>query len=106
MADRLIVLDGGEVLCDASPREAGERLRSLGHSLFEALPTPMRIWAAVENRETCPVTVREGRAWLDAMALRRPLLPVPEERTAVSLSPVPALEMDEAWFRYDRAERT
>ncbi len=103
MADRLIVLDGGEVLCDASPREAGERLRSLGHSLFEALPTPMRIWAAVENRETCPVTVREGRAWLDAMALRRPLLPVPEERTAVSLSPVPALEMDEAWFRYDRA---
>lgn len=37
------------------------------HPMFYALPTPMRVFASVPNGLDCPVTVRDGRAWLDEL---------------------------------------
>ena len=88
LSDRVICLDSGRVVCDGSPNSVGEHLRSLGHGMFLAMPTPMRIWAGVSGSASaaanyefiihnaelkyetngprnCPITVRDGRAWLD-----------------------------------------
>ena len=45
-------------------RDVGDLLRDAGHSMFLAMPTAMRVWAAVPNTEACPITVRDGRDWL------------------------------------------
>jgi energy-coupling factor transporter ATP-binding protein EcfA2 len=78
MSDRVLVMDGGRILADGTPREVGARLRSAGHAMFLAMPTAMRVWAAVPNGAPCPVTVREGRDWLAEFSASRELKKLPE----------------------------
>lgn len=102
MAGRALVLDGGKVLADGSPRQLASALK--GHEMYAALPTPMRIAAAVEAGTECPVTVREGREWLEAVSKARPLdaEAIPPEKPQ-SIEP-PVLEVKEVWFRYEREQ--
>lgn len=44
LASRVAVMDRGRLLCTGSPAEVGAILRGAGHSMFLAMPTPMRIW--------------------------------------------------------------
>lgn len=43
-SDRLLVLEGGQLLCQGTPREVGAWLRRQNHPLAAALPAPMEIW--------------------------------------------------------------
>lgn len=102
LATRAAVLEGGRLLTVGAPREVGLELRRRGDDMFLAMPTPMRVWAATDPAgENCPVTVREGRDWLDAFAARHPLGPVPPEATDAHDHP-PVLEGRELWFRYEQ----
>ena len=101
LASRVAVMDKGRLLCTGTPAEAGRMLRGQGHAMFRAMPSAMRIWAAVENDAACPITVREGRDWLNGFAARCPLRPLPEEPIH-RYSGEPALQADGLWFQYDR----
>ena len=46
MSDCVLGMDGGRLIADGSPRDVGELLRDAGHSMFLAMPTAMRVWAA------------------------------------------------------------
>ena len=98
---RLIVMDGGEIVADGTPSQAGQALKEKGHSMFRSMPAPMRIYAGVENTLECPVTVREGRDWLNAYAAGRALEPVPLRADAAPDAP-PILQTREVWFRYEK----
>ena len=69
--------------------------------MFRSMPAPMRIYAGVENTLECPVTVREGRDWLNAYAAGRALEPVPLRSDAAPDAP-PILQTREVWFRYEK----
>ena len=111
MADRVIVMEDGGVIADGSPRDVGQQLASDNNPMFFAMPSPMRIWAGVQELD-CPVTVREGRTWLAQMnqvrALDHQAIPRdPEGRYHIEggsakAKEVPAVSMDEVWFRYGR----
>jgi len=101
LADRAAVLDVGELLCAGTPAGVGEALKDRGHEMFLAMPTPMRVWAAAENDMPCPVTVREGRAWLRDRAEQGGLGPLPPE-TVPAPAEETAAELEEVWFRYGR----
>ncbi|MBS7527668.1 ATP-binding cassette domain-containing protein [Fusibacter paucivorans] len=102
MADRVMVMDGGRLIADDNPHVVGEKLNTSDHAMFMAMPTPMRIWAAVPNVSSCPITVREGRDWLNEFAMKN----------TVKLSDWPSFErcdreenaivLDEVWFKYER----
>ncbi len=103
LADRVLVLDGGRLICDGAPEDVGRQLKERRHAMFLAMPAPMRIYAGVANDLPCPVTVREGRAWLDAFAQQQPLGEVPaENRPAPEQNGTPAVEFQEVWFRYEK----
>ena len=103
LSDRALVMDQGGMIADGSPAEVGAALREMDHAMFAAMPTPMRIWAAVENDAPCPITVREGRNWLEQMAASRPLLPVEEkEAQPAAAREASLLTMDEVWFKYEK----
>lgn len=100
MADKVLVLeDGAKKLYDA-PRTVGNALAD--HDLFLAMPSPVQIYNATGQLGTCPLTVCEGRNWLETHF--EPLSPTPtpvnEEKTRSK--PEFAIEAKELWFRYDK----
>ena len=102
MSDRVIVMADGRLIADGTPAEVGIRLKKTNHDMFIALPTPMRVYAGVENTLDCPVTVREGRKWLEQMTT---IQPPDDTKIPTDVSPIPTkpmLELREVWFRYEK----
>lgn len=102
LADRTAVLAEGRLLACTPPAEAGAALRACG--LAAAVPAPMRVWAASGSSSPCPVTVSQGRRWLEHVAGERPL-----DETAVPEDPAwtpgePVIQVQDAWFRYEREQ--
>lgn len=101
LSSRVLVMDKGQVLLEGTPRQVGQKLKEQKHSMFAAMPAPMRIYAAVESPLECPVTVREGKDWLEQQAEHKPLQPLPPEVIPPKKEGIPALEARELWFRYE-----
>ena len=102
LSDRVLVLDEGKLIADGAPKDVGEALRQRGHRMFRSMPTPMRVFASVDGALPCPVTVREGRDWLESYTAARPLSPVPPECIPAADKTAPVISMDEVWFRYEQ----
>ena len=114
-ADRVVVMDAGRIVADADPVSVGEQLRTTGNDMVAALPAPMRIYYGVtapdspdgnRTERRCPLTVREGRAWLteefgDAAERGRPNDYVAVEEDAHDSGGL-AIQMKDVWFRYGR----
>ncbi len=102
MSDRVIVLDEGGVVADDNPRRVGELLRQENSGMYAALPAPMRIYGAVEDGGEAPLTVREGREWLEEFSaeneLNADLIPTDKKTNAKET----AIEIKDVWFRYEK----
>ena len=65
MADKVIVMDKGSVIINDEPREVGRKLKSLNHDMFLSMPTAMKIAANTSCLIDIPITVKEGRQWIE-----------------------------------------
>ena len=101
LASIVAVMDKGRLLCTGAPREVGVKLRDAGHAMFLAMPTAMRVWAAVENAAPCPVTVREGKDWLTEYAAAHTPKALPAEEMHVSSDEI-VLSAEGLWFKYEK----
>ena len=100
-ADRAIVMDGGKVIADDTPRKIGKLLYAQKNDMFAAMPTPVRVFYGANGSGDCPLTVREGRTWL-SKTYSEPVensLPVAELDEEIEN---PALSLKELWFRYEK----
>ena len=121
-ADRVVVMDQGRIYAVGTPVEIGEILRKDEHEMFLAMPVPMQVYARV-NREDeanlkCPITVRDGRKWLEKICRERGFRPAVKENAfgrpnrdkEYSGNPDKEkkqkadiiLDSKELWFRYDK----
>lgn len=101
-ADRVVVMEQGRITAAGEPREVARQLYEADSPLFSALPAPVRIFFADQRTGSVPLTVREGRQWLRGFFReppRRVSLPPEPEFPARK---VPALEIREGWYRYER----
>ncbi len=101
MANRLIVMDQGRVIADASPADSSALLRKMNHPMLLSMPTPMRIWSALGMDCDCPLTVSDGRNALTDFAASHPVKPV-ALRPYIQPEGAPCIELREAWFRYEK----
>ena len=101
LSDRVLVMDRGQLIADGTPSEVGRHLRGSGHGMFLAMPTAMRVWASVKDASPCPVTVRDGRSWLEDYGKRNPLGALPEEYIPAPASEN-AIELEDIWFKYEK----
>ena len=99
-ADRAVVMEGGRVIANDTPRRIGQLLYEQKNHMFTAMPTPVRVFYSAAGEGECPLTVREGRTWLSqhyrnpkVTALPEEILPAREEI---------ALSLKELWFRYEK----
>ncbi len=102
IADRVIVMDGGKIIADETPTEVGKILKTQNHTMYKALPTPMRVHGEVENILPCPLTVREGRTWLEEFSKENVLNTdiIPKDKESGNTDAV--IEIIDAWFRYEK----
>ena len=101
MANRLVILDRGEVIADDSPFGSFELLRNRNHPMLLSMPTPMRVWSSVGFECDCSMTVSDGRNALSDFAESHPLKPV-AKRPWVMPKAQPCMELREVWFRYEK----
>ena len=101
-ADRVVVMEKGKIIANDTPRVVGRQLKNGNNEMFYALPSPMRIFSSVPNELECPLTVREGRAWLtelmDGVDLKKREIIDDKEYDPSD----PVAEMKEVWFRYEK----
>lgn len=115
-ADEVVVMKRGTIIAQGAPREVAEALYAADDPMTYGLPTPTRVFYGVEGpadslnaaftEEECPITVREGRAWLMDYERARPsaCTALPEKTLARFEDDGIALQMKEVWFRYHRDE--
>lgn len=96
LADRVVVMDGGEVLYDGSPQLVLEGLPKQ-HPMLSALPTATKMFHALGGRGAAPLTIREGQRWLRTQQE----LCVPSFETCEKASRV-VLEAKDVAFRYEK----
>lgn len=102
LSTNVVFLERGHILDTGTASEVGSRLKAAGSDMFSAMPVPMRIYAGVPNDLPCPVTVAQGRQWLQAFSETHPLCPVPPAAPSEKREGPAAVELDEAFFRYDK----
>ena len=101
-ADRVIVMEDGRVTAQGSPREVAGQLHREQSQMFSALPAPVRVFYGAKATGDCPLTVREGRSWLAGRFPQGPKIKALPPEPPFPAGKVPALEIKEGWFRYER----
>ncbi len=67
MADRVVVMEEGKILCDDVPTKVGTYLSGEPRNdMFLGLPSVMKIFNEIEPSGESPLTMREGRIWLES----------------------------------------
>lgn len=101
MANRLLIMDRGELIADSDPVGTFEILRNRKHSMLHSMPTPMRIWSSLNWNSPCPLTVSDGRSQLSRWAEDHDLRSVQEQAGQLP-NKEPCITLDEVWFRYEK----
>lgn len=111
-ADRVVVMDQGQILTDGAPRLVCDFLKRREHEMFTAMPAPVQVYYGIggETSETCPLTVREGRSFLsqffadrDPATLIQELEDSDRHKTEEELENAPLIvSLKDVWFRYEK----
>ncbi|MEC0089236.1 ABC transporter ATP-binding protein [Paenibacillus macquariensis] len=103
ISDRLIVMDAGVIIADDSPHKVGETLSALNHPMFCSMPSPMQIYAGVDNDLACPVTVKEGRQWLNAFLRDNTPPEMVDTKETLAISSRSVITFKDVWFKYEKS---
>ncbi|MBR2547275.1 MAG: ATP-binding cassette domain-containing protein [Eubacterium sp.] len=121
MADKVMVMDKGKVLAYDEPRKIGSMLAGNAgseedkadkscdrsrHPMFYGLPAMMKIYQSIEaNGSESPLTIREGRLWIDEKVgdtYREGVPDATAHDAAGGSDGDPAIVVKDLWFRYDK----
>ena len=99
IADRVIVMENGSVVCADTPGKIGDWMRTHpDHPLAEGLPASARIFGLLKTEGECPLTVREGQNFIRQYQNGISSLPLKQDHPSGEV----VLELKEIWFRYER----
>lgn len=100
IADRVCLMEQGRAVYFDRPDRIGEFFKARPfHPMSAGLPAAMRIFEALEQSGTVPITVREGRRYVTENYGNTVSSAEPE---AYTHSDERAVELKNVWFRYER----
>ncbi len=67
MADKVFVMEEGRIAYCGAPDEVGIRLAEDNNPMFYGLPAVTKIYAQIGAKGKCPMTIRDGRLWLESL---------------------------------------
>ena len=113
-ADKVFVMDQGKLITEGTPGEIGLELKRREHGMFLSMPVPMQIFASVDSNLACPLTVSDGRMWMQEylnlhpeVVRGREIREAQAEETqnrkqGKNKKEKPAIEVKEVWFRSEK----
>lgn len=104
MADRIILMDAGEVIIDDKPKNVGKKVKQLMPDMFEAMPSPIKIASSLNINET-PITVKEGRYFINELFVNEEVAytRVEDNKEYNNIySDKAAIKMKDVWFKYEK----
>lgn len=101
-SDKVIVMDGGRIIAQASPEKLGEILRSECNDMFCAMPAPVKMFYGLEGKGACPLNIRDGRKWLAKYVGDNRLSVIKEDEQNISSGEDTVLRLKDLWFRYEK----
>lgn len=104
MADKVLVLENGRQLMYDTPRNTGPALAE--NDLFLAMPSPVQIYNGSGQEGICPLTVCEGRNWLEEhyQKVQEEKEETPTKKTLrIRDKKETVVDAKELWFRYEKA---
>lgn len=102
MSDRIIVMDEGCIIAEGLPEDVGRKLNEMKHPMFQAMTSAMQIYAGVENDLPCPVTVNEGRKWINAFIEGKTVGKQVPKLKDVEISTNIVIKLKDICFKYDK----
>lgn len=104
MADKVLVLEDGKQTFFDTPRMVGKELAD--HDLFLAMPSPVQIYNKTGQEGVCPLTVCEGRNWLEEHykgqeEIKEEVKYLEKKRKNLSKKEA-VISVKEVWFRYEK----
>lgn len=100
-ADKMVVLNEGKITFCGAPADAPQVLKEQKSTMLQAMPVAMRVFAALEKEGASPVTVREGRGYIEAFSKEHPLKEI--EKEAKKTVGDSAIKVDGVYFRYEKS---
>lgn len=101
-SSRVLVIENGTIFSYGTPQHICSELKDKNSHMFSSMPAQMQIWSAVIDSCTdCPVTVSEGRKWLENYCSDHKLTELYSEEIPV-YSDKTAIELKNVWFRYEK----
>ncbi len=101
-SSRVLVMENGTIASYGTPQHICCELKDNNSHMFSSMSAQMQIWSAVTDSETnCPVTVCEGRKWLEHYCDDHKLTELYSEEIPV-YSDKTAIELKDVWFRYEK----
>ncbi len=102
-SDRVVVMEGGKIIADDTPRNVGDQLKNTNNDMFAALPSPVQIYYGTDGHGPCPLTVREGRNWLtEEFDGKEVVYDTIQTGEVLKEDYDVAVTMKEVWFRYEK----
>ena len=95
IADKVAVMEDGKVICYDTPRNVCEKLSS--HPMSQGFPSAVRIWQKSGSKGECPLTVKEGRNFINLNFSERKL---PLRNTIPNTEDI--ITLKDVFFRYEK----
>ncbi len=104
LADRVIVMQDGQIIADGDAMKVGEKLKQEGNDMFVSFPCAMQIYAGIDTDLKCPVTVKEGREFLSDLFAEKEILEksLPEENLQRTED---AISVKNLYFKYSKTSK-
>ncbi len=103
ISDRVIVIDDGKIIADEKPKKVAQILKNENHSMYYALPIPALVANSVCDGEETPLTIREGRVWLENYKKNNIINPeLIKKRENKEFKDGYAVEIKDVFFRYEK----
>ncbi len=102
VADRVIVMDKGEIISDTPPRNIPAALVANDAFVSSAVPTAMRLHTELKLTSSVPLNVAEGRQMLSRIFGEKPKHAEFEEESKNNKNEL-AVEVKDLWFAYDKS---
>lgn len=95
IADKVAVMEDGKVICYDTPRNVCEKLSN--HPMSQGFPSAVRIWQKSGSKGECPLTVKEGRNFININFSERKL---PLRNTIPNTEDI--ITLKDVFFRYEK----